>query len=84
MLADAGETAVFQAISDLAIFFLMMLAGMELRPKDMAGTSGRATWIAAGGVALPVGVGFLVAWVYVPYGEDAVAQGLIIDSRPKE
>ena len=78
LLAEASETSVFQAISDLAIFFLMMLAGMELRPREMAGASGRAAWIAVGGMVVPLAVGFLVAWAYVPASEHWLAQSMFL------
>lgn len=78
VLTEASDTSVFQAISDLAIFFLMMLAGMELRPKEMANASGRAGWIALGGMALPVATGFLIAWIYLPHSDYWVAQSLFL------
>lgn len=43
-LLDADKT--FQAVPDLAVFFLMLLAGIEMRPGDLAQASGKAVPIA--------------------------------------
>src|SRR5690606_26042297 len=34
VLATLGENDVFQALRDFGIFFLMLMAGMELAPQD--------------------------------------------------
>jgi Kef-type K+ transport system membrane component KefB len=78
ILASLSDDEVFSSISDLAIFFLMMLAGMELRPRDMAEASGRATGVAVGGMLLPVLVGLGLAWIYVPSSEYWIAQAMFL------
>ena len=39
VLADLPGDPVFAAITDLGIFFLMLMAGLELRPKKLAEAS---------------------------------------------
>ena len=48
ILAELPENPVFAAVTDLGIFFLMLMAGLELRPKKLAEASGRSVVIAVG------------------------------------
>ncbi|MCB1684266.1 MAG: cation:proton antiporter [Pseudomonadales bacterium] len=78
ILSGLSENEIFTGISDLAIFFLMMLAGMELRPKDMASAGGRASSIAIGGMLIPVAAGVGLAWLYIPQSEYWFAQSIFL------
>jgi Kef-type K+ transport system membrane component KefB len=78
VLANIDENPVFDSISDLAIFFLMMLAGMELRPREMAEAGKRATVIAVGGMLVPLLAGFLIAVAYLPESDVWLAQGIFL------
>lgn len=78
ILSGLSENEVFTGISDLAIFFLMMLAGMELRPRDMASAGGRASSIAIGGMLIPVAAGVGLAWLYIPQSDYWFAQSIFL------
>ncbi|MEE4361459.1 MAG: cation:proton antiporter [Pseudomonadales bacterium] len=78
VLADLADDEVFGAITDLGIFFLMLLAGMELRPAEMARASARALWIAIAGMILPLVVGFGLGWIYLPDSPYRIAQCLFL------
>jgi Kef-type K+ transport system membrane component KefB len=78
VLSSLDENKTFDHISDLAIFFLMMLAGLELRPKEMAEAGKRATFIAIGGMALPILMGFGLATLFVPQSDYWFAQALFL------
>ena len=78
ILSGLSDNEVFTGISDLAIFFLMMLAGMELRPKDMASAGGRASSIAIGGMLIPVIAGVGLAWLYIPQSDYWFAQSIFL------
>lgn len=78
ILSGLSDNEVFTGISDLAIFFLMMLAGMELRPKDMASAGGRASSIAIGGMLIPVIAGVGLAWIYIPQSDYWFAQSIFL------
>jgi Kef-type K+ transport system membrane component KefB len=54
VLSGLPESEVFGAITDLAIFFLMLLAGLELRPRELVEASGRAIAITAVPVSVKV------------------------------
>ena len=72
------ENEVFTAITDLGIFFLMLMAGLEMHPKEIAENSKSALSIAIGGLIIPLLVGFLIGWFYLPQSDYRLAQILFI------
>lgn len=57
VLSGLGDNEVFVAITELGMFFLMLLAGLEMRPKSLARASGSALAVAIGGLFLPLALG---------------------------
>jgi Kef-type K+ transport system membrane component KefB len=78
VLADLAENPVFASITDLAIFFLMLMAGLELRPQKLAEASGRAALVALGGLALPLAMGSAFGWLVLPASDLRPAQCLFL------
>ena len=78
ILSDLGENEVFHGITDLGIFFLMLLAGLELKPSDIVESSGQALGVALGGMILPLGLGFGLAWWFLPASDVRFAQALFM------
>jgi Kef-type K+ transport system membrane component KefB len=78
IISELTDNEVFAGVTDLAIFFLMMLAGMELRPREMAEAGTRATLIATGGMIVPVAAGLLLAVIYFPRSDLWLAQALFL------
>jgi len=76
VLSELVGNRVFDAVTDLGVFFLMLLAGLELRPKDIAGASGQASLVAAGGMALPLALGIGFGWLVLPDSDYKAAQAL--------
>ncbi|MGD9299926.1 MAG: cation:proton antiporter [Desulfobacterales bacterium] len=72
------DNEVFTAITDLGIFFLMLMAGLEMHPKEIAENSKTAMSIAIGGLIVPLLVGFLIGWWYLPPSDIRLAQILFI------
>jgi Kef-type K+ transport system membrane component KefB len=73
-----SENEVFTAITDLGIFFLMLMAGLEMHPKEIAENSKGAMSIAIGGLIVPLVVGFLLGWLYLPPSDYRFAQIMFI------
>lgn len=77
-IAELDQDETFQAVLDLAVFFLMLLAGIEMRPRDLAGASRRAIPIAVAGMVVPLALGFGLGWWWLPDSDWKMAQSLFI------
>lgn len=77
-LSALPHNEVFIGITDLAVFFLMLLAGLELHPRHMARSSGKTILIAIGGMVLPLLCGFALAWWFIPDSDMHLAQSLFL------
>lgn len=69
VMADINSNHVFTAFTDLGIFFLMLSAGLEMQPEDLAEASASSAAIAAGGMLLPLGAGGVLGWAFLPDSE---------------
>lgn len=78
VLAALPENEVFSAVIDLSIFFLMLLAGIELHPRRLAEASRNALIVALGGMALPLVLGFSLGWLFLPDSALKLAQSLFL------
>ena len=78
VLAGLENNDVFDALTDLAIFFLMLLAGIEMSPRELTERSGSAFWVALGGLLLPLTAGFALGWAFIPASEYKLAQSLFV------
>jgi len=47
----------------------MLLAGIELRPRDLASSSKSAVLVGLGGMIVPLALRFGLAWLFVPRSE---------------
>ena len=78
LLADLEHNEVFSGITDLGIFFLMLLAGLELKPTDIVESSKAALGVALGGMIIPLGLGFGLAFLFLPASDVRFAQALFL------
>jgi len=78
VLSDLKNNQVFHGITDLGIFFLMLLAGLELKPADIVESSKKALAVALGGMTIPLGLGFALAWWFLPPSDVKFAQALFL------
>lgn len=78
VLAHLPDNEVFTGLTDLAIFFLMLLAGIEMHPRELVQASRRALAVAAGGMALPLALGLGIGWSFLPDSEYKLAQSLFL------
>lgn len=76
--ASLPDNEVFVAITDLGIFFLMLLGGIELQPRQLAKSTKKSFPIGLGGVLLPFLMGGGLGWWLFPASELKVAQSLFL------
>lgn len=78
VLWSATRSETYASIVDLGMFFLMLLAGIRMEPFDFARTSKTAIFVALGGMAVPVGAGLLLGFVFLPESSMKLVQSLFI------
>jgi len=77
-LADLPESPVLGYLSNLGIFFLVLMAGIEMEPKEIAETSKGAFLVALGGMVVPLAAGCAFGWLILPDGSLKVPQVLVV------
>lgn len=77
-IGDLAHNDIFIAITDLGMFFLMLLAGIEMQPHKIMKYSLSAFLVALGGLLLPLGLGFWLGDMFLPEGPLKVAQCFFI------
>jgi Kef-type K+ transport system membrane component KefB len=78
VLAGLTHDEVFHALTNLGIFFVMLHAGIELRPTDLARASKGAAVVAVGGMLVPLALGFGLAWLFIPQSPYWWSQALFL------
>lgn len=77
--AASLETAAYlEQIGTLAIFFLVLQAGVELEPREVSAASRGAFAVALGGVLLPMALGVALGWWLLPETPLKTTQALVI------
>jgi Kef-type K+ transport system membrane component KefB len=77
-LSDLHEDRVFIAITDLGIFFLMLMGGIEMRPREIIKSSAESFLVALSAMVLPLILGFVTAWFFLPDSKYRIAQALFV------
>lgn len=78
VLSELNENEVFVALADLGVFFLMLLAGLEMHPKELAQSSKGAFFVALGGLFVPLAGGAALGWFFIPESEYLMPQVLFL------
>jgi len=65
-------------VAQVGIFFLMLYAGVELRPQELIANSRVSLRIAVGGLVLPLAAGVAFAWIFLPPSDLKLAQALVV------
>ncbi len=76
-LASLAASPALEAVANVGIFFLVLMAGIEMEPSEIAKTSGTASAVALGGVLVPLAGGGLLVWFALPEGEDRAVLALL-------
>lgn len=78
VLADLTDNEVFMSLTDLGIFFLMLLGGIEMRPRQIVQESGGSLIVALSAMLLPLGAGLALGYIFLPESEYKLAQALFL------
>lgn len=77
-LKSLTTNEAFIAITELGVFFLMLTAGLEMHPKELMESTGRALIIALSGLLVPFLAGVSLAAFYIPDSDWKLAQCIFI------
>lgn len=77
-IAEITGDRAFESLLDLAVFFLMLVAGLEMRVKDLTSSGGTSAPIAIAGMVIPFGLGFALGWYWLPESGLRFAQALFL------
>jgi Kef-type K+ transport system membrane component KefB len=73
-LAHLPEWEGFKIVTELGIFFLMFLAGLEMEPRELFRASRTGFAVALGGVVLPMALGIGIGYAFLPESSLRFAQ----------
>ena len=76
--AGLADSEVFGAITSLGMFFLMLMAGMEMDVNKLIKASKTGIVVAIGGMVLPLGLGYLLGQLFLPDSSYKFAQSFFI------
>ena len=65
-LSRMAGSEVLEIVANLGIFLLVLSAGIEMEPREIAASSKRAMAVALGGMLLPLVCGFGLTWAFLP------------------
>lgn len=77
-LVGLAESDVFKSLTDLGMFFIMLFAGIEMQPHKILRYSRGAFVVAFGGMVLPLALGVVLGYVFLPETPLKMAQCLFI------
>jgi len=77
-LSNLQGDIVFEAITDLGMFFIMLYAGIEMQPNKIFQYSKQSAAVAIGGMVLPLALGVGLGFAFLPASEFLMPQALFI------
>jgi Kef-type K+ transport system membrane component KefB len=78
LLAAIVASPAVEQVAQIGIFFLMLYAGVELRPQEIAANSRVSLRVALGGLVVPLAAGTAFAWFVLPPSDLKQAQALVV------
>ena len=78
LIAQLPSSPFLEVAAQFGIFFIVLLAGMEMRLREIASQSAASLGIALGGAVLPLAAGFALAWAFLPETPLKFAQALLV------
>ncbi|MDP6708694.1 MAG: cation:proton antiporter, partial [Alphaproteobacteria bacterium] len=78
LLSNVRDSPIFDAITDLGMFFIMLFAGIEMQPSKIFQYSRQSIAVAMGGMVLPLALGIGLGVAFLPRSDFLMAQSLFI------
>ena len=78
LLASACESESFSSLTNLGMFFLMLLAGIRMEPLEFVRSSKLAIAVAIGGMIVPIAAGFALGQAVLPDSTYKFVQSLFL------
>jgi Kef-type K+ transport system membrane component KefB len=72
------ENETLSRVADLGIFFLLLMAGVEMQLSDTVHDARKSFVVAFGGVALPLAAGIVLGFAFLEEGPQRTAQALLV------
>lgn len=76
--SNVADDHHLMALADLGIFFLMLLGGFEMRPKDLIESSYKGLIIAVSAMLVPLLGGISLSWYWLPDTELRLSQAMLV------
>ena len=77
-LQHLSEDEVLAQVADLGIFFLLLMAGVEMQLSDTVHDARKSLVVAFGGVLVPLVAGVALGFVYLEDGPQRTGQALLV------
>lgn len=77
-LGQLTDLPALQHVAEMGIFFIILVAGLELKPREIAAQSAGAFIVALCGVIVPFAMGVAAAWYLLPASADRGLLSLLI------
>lgn len=77
-IALLPTSEAIRLVAEIGVFFLVLHAGIEMQPREIARQSGASLAVAAGGMLLPLASGFALGWAVLPDSPFKLALSLLI------
>jgi Kef-type K+ transport system membrane component KefB len=77
-LQQIASSEALVHVANTGIFFLVLMAGIEVKPEEIMRHSLRSFSVALGGALLPLIGGFAVAWAFLPESDLKQGQAMLV------
>lgn len=72
------ENETLSQVADLGIFFLLLMAGVEMQLSDTVHDARKSFVVALGGIVLPLAAGVVLGFAFLEDGPQRTAQALLV------
>ncbi|MCW8327886.1 cation:proton antiporter [Photobacterium sp. SDRW27] len=77
-IAELNHSPIFETITELGMFFIMLYAGVELQPSRLIEYSRGAVMVAVSGMVFPMLLGIGLGWIFLPQSDAFFAQSVFL------